>query len=370
MKTKKILHITNNSVFAKGYIEFMNSTTKRYEHFFYVMRKGAFDGNGLDNVEIVKKDKLCYILRLYNKSKKYDKVIFTGVWNSFVIIALSFFPKSFFKKFYLQFWGGDFYELRSELEKGLKTKIVLHFKKKLIKSSAGLIFLLPEEYRQFVAITGIEKENYVAPMPMSPSESKGNYDYYRELEEKLLDNLKEQDEEDYEYRVMVGHSPAKECCHFDIFERLQKFKDNNIRIICPLSYGVSDYANEVAEKGKDVFDSKFEPIFKFMRIDKYRDFLATIDLAILVMNRQQGLGNIYMLLAAGKKVILRRGTSMYEWFAKEGFKIYDESELEKSFAEVCDFSLENRKYNMEKMQQFYKDSYEDALKKWEYVFTN
>ncbi len=365
---KKILHITNNSVFARGYIEFMNSLSDKYMHEFVVMRRGPFaDEKGLyKNVRVIEKDKLAFVLGFYKETKEYEKVIYTGVWNTFVIACMSFFPKSFMKKLYLHFWGGDFYAFRDNEKKKTKDKIRLFFTKRLIKRACGVVFLIPEEREQFRKILNLEKKSFVAPMPASPSETEKSYEYYRELEKKWA--VKQNGMQEKEYRIMIGHSASPDCCHEEVFRKIRRFSDRDIKIICPLSYGDAEYANQVMKMGENLFPGKFEAITEFMPIEEYRELLCGVDMAIFLMNRQQGLGNIYIILGAGNKLILRSGTAMWKWFEKNKYKVCSEKELEKNFQEFCEFHSEARKNNMHLIQRFYKDGYEDAKKKWEDVF--
>jgi hypothetical protein len=110
---------------------------------------------------------------------------------------------------------------------------------------------------------------------------------------------------------------------------LSYFKDKEIRIICPLSYGgPDDYAEQVKRKGSELFGSRFIPLAHFIKPDEYSSLLADVDVAVMNHNRQQGLGNILPILFLGKKVYLRKDTSSYQFLKRLGCGISGIDELE------------------------------------------
>ena len=119
--------------------------------------------------------------------------------------------------------------------------------------------------------------------------------------------------------IQVGNSADYSNNHFEIFEKLKKFK--NIRIYCPLSYGDKIYADKVIKKGKEIFGEKFIPITKFLEYSKYLEFLSQIDIAIFAHNRQQAVGNITSLLGMKKTVYLKERVTTYSMLKELGVKV-------------------------------------------------
>ena len=112
--------------------------------------------------------------------------------------------------------------------------------------------------------------------------------------------------------ILVGNSATKSNYHLEVFDKLKKFRDENINIYVPLSYGSKDYADEVIKYGSQLFGEKFKPITEFMPKDKYFMQLMSMDIAVFANDRQQALGNIVALLYAGKKVYMRSDISSWE----------------------------------------------------------
>lgn len=64
-----------------------------------------------------------------------------------------------------------------------------------------------------------------------------------------------------------------------------------------------------------------------MDYEKYVELLSTCNVGIYYNDRQQGMGNINTLLRLGKKVYLRKGTSMWNNYKKNNFILFDVDEL-------------------------------------------
>src|SRR5690606_3405679 len=96
--------------------------------------------------------------------------------------------------------------------------------------------------------------------------------------------------------ILVGNSADPSNNHLEILDKLLPYKDADIQIYTPLSYGDQDHAKLVSEYGKKLFSEKFSPVTDFMKEENYLNFLCSIDIAIFNHKRQQGMGNITTLL--------------------------------------------------------------------------
>ena len=90
-----------------------------------------------------------------------------------------------------------------------------------------------------------------------------------------------------------------------MLRKLSKFRNQNIKVYVPLSYGDKEYVHRVIKSGRDLLGEKFVPMTDYMDVDEYYKHLSQIDIALFGMKRQQALGNIMALLYMGKKVYLR-----------------------------------------------------------------
>lgn len=123
--------------------------------------------------------------------------------------------------------------------------------------------------------------------------------------------------------ILVGNSADPTNNHFDALDKLAKFKNEDIQIYVPLSYGDKDYAKKVINCGKSLFGDKFIGMTEFLSYSEYMDFLKDIDIAIFNHQRQQAMGNTINLLAMGKKVYLREGTTQKEFFNDLSVQTFD-----------------------------------------------
>lgn len=299
-----IVHLIHNEKFTEGYILFMK---KKYPN---VSQKFITIGNKFSvNIEDViilntKKDLFSKeVLFLFNNSKK---IIVSGMVYPHYFLFLR---KKIIKKFNVQFWGQDFYIYRN-----VKFFSKMFFKKMCLKyilnNCESIINLIDEDYDELYKIIKFNSnvKHYVACMPENPN---NRLDYKTLLNNRVNTN-----------NIIVGNSATIENHHIEVFEMLQQFKDEDIDIYCPLSYGDNNYAEKVSLKGKEIFGEKFHPIRDYMSVKDYYSFLNTCSIGIFFNDRQQALGNIYYLLKTGGKVYLRDKTSMWNYFEKNGIKIF------------------------------------------------
>lgn len=106
--------------------------------------------------------------------------------------------------------------------------------------------------------------------------------------------------------ILLGHSATSYGNHIEGLNFLHKWKNENIKIYCPLSYGNMTYRDMVISKGKELFGDKFIPMIDFMEIEKYYAFLNNIDVAVLPITKMAAGTTILYLSAHGKRIYLKR----------------------------------------------------------------
>lgn len=300
---KKIIHIGLADKFLPPLIDFIQSKFSREHNTFYLYGdeskygylrdKGVFFlGKRKNNVSYLK-----LLLEMYSA----DKIILHSLFSSKVIKIL-FYNPWLLKKCYWLMWGGDLYETHEK--KGLSR----YYKNYVIKNMGYLVTYLPGDVEY-------AKERYGA---------KGKYIKNLGYLSNIFSLICSTDRKSNEtINILVGNSadPANE--HIEALAKLEKFKDFNIKIYAPLSYGNKIYAASVAEYGLSIFGDKFEAITEFMEFEEYISFLENIDIAIFNHKRQQAMGNTISLLGMGKVVYLRKDTSQAEFFENIDVKVYD-----------------------------------------------
>jgi len=125
--------------------------------------------------------------------------------------------------------------------------------------------------------------------------------------------------------ILISHSASKENNHLEIIERLEGLKEcDNVNIYAVLSYGGDmNYINSIVSEGKKKFGKNFIPVVDFMNSEQYNIFLEKIDIAYFASNRQSSIFTSVTMLSAGVKMILKSSTSTYNFFIKNGVKVYD-----------------------------------------------
>lgn len=225
------------------------------------------------------------------------KIIIHGLFLYYRMAQILAYCPFLLRKSYWVMWGGDFY-FPENIDLMTRT---------IIRNMGYLLTCLPgdvEYVRQHYGATGEHIDclayptNVFTPLPIRPRN-------------------------DSTTRVQVGNSAFSTNQHREVFEALEQFKERDIEIVCPLSYGDEEYRREVISLGKDLFGDKFVPLEKFLAHDDYQDLLASIDIAIFNHNRQQGMGNIITHLGLGHKVYLRSDQSPWKMFSDIGLELHD-----------------------------------------------
>lgn len=308
----KVLHIiTYSKTYTYSYTElFTNKQFDNYDQKFLVISKYSLDDKRIPDYVINISSPVLFaknIVKIITLLIWSDKIIFSGMFFSDFMYLLYFI---FVKKSYILFWGGDFYSYNNFSK---FRKIIYNL---FVKNTKALLFQLDDEYDSFVQITKIKHKNFVAPFPSYCSE-------------KFFNNVKFIDDyESNDIYILLGNSATKENQHFDAINKLLKYKNNNIKIICPLNYGDKKYALSIAEYGKNVFGNKFLPITEWMEPSNYYEYINKCCIAIFNNNRQQAQGNIYYLIKKGCKIYMQPYVSTYKALTGIGIKVYDINMIE------------------------------------------
>lgn len=329
-KMKNIVHIIYHDKFTDGYINFMNNYLSEYNHLFYTTDRG-FD------LKVTSDDKVIFLNSyndLNNKANKStlksaDIIIISGFF--FVNQMKVFFNKKILNKTYFHLWGADFYCLAKN---GSIKRIISNFLRKyFLSNAAGVINLIPGDYEILCKYCTPKGKHFVAPMCDDGTT------------QKIVNELKNVKKETNPYKIMVGNSATETNQHFEILHLLERFRDENIEIICPLSYGDKKYAELVIEEGNRIFENKFKPLLEYMDKKDYFKMIATSGVAIFNNNRQQAMGNINATLGLGCKVYIRSDTPMWKTFHSDRqYCIYRVEDIESmSFDEFIKISSDVKK---------------------------
>ena len=123
--------------------------------------------------------------------------------------------------------------------------------------------------------------------------------------------------------ILIGNSAALENNHLDV---LKIFKDGNLsncHIQMPLSYGKPlNYKKAIIKKYSAYFGDNVHFLDKVVPLDEYYSWLNSCPTAIMGHYRQQGLGNIFYLVANGTKVYLSKNNILLKWFKQNDLALF------------------------------------------------
>ena len=301
--------------FIPPYIDFVEQYLNISDHHFIIFS----DNDSLSKYQIKNRANIILINQKFHfkifrlfyivyKLQFSRKIFIHGLWVNKLNIILSFMFWNL-KKYHLAIWGGDLYAYKFD------KKDKYYFKKEKYRKFVfrHMGYIIPVVYGDYE----LAKKWYNTKAKMcEPFMYVQFYEYYVSMPLKYQNDI---------VNIQVGNSATDTNHHIECFKMLQKFK--NINIYSPLSYGDMDYANIVINDARDRFGDRFFALQSFMEFDEYVSFLNNIDIAIFKQNRQQGMGNIFVLLALGKKVYLDSSTTHYEFLINLGFKVFDISDF-------------------------------------------
>lgn len=339
-----------NEKFSLSYKKFIEENLSKEEHKF--MNIGDLLSINADKgVRVVGiQNKIVSLLSLNKMLYQADKIIIHGLFLRKLILIL-FFQPWLLRKCYWCIWGGDlyYYKYRS---KNVKSNIYELFRKYVIKNMHGLITQLKGDYELAQEWYGAKGKYYYSFM--YPSNLYKEYD------------LKKVEKNPGKTYIQIGNSADETNNHIEVFEKLSKNKDENIEIICPLSYsGKEEYINQVIEAGYKIFGKeKFTPITEFMPFERYLELLAKVDIAIFNHKRQRGLGNITTLLGLGKKVYIREEITTWQFCKDHDLKVYSANDNYDDLFEEMDEMVKRK--NIENMRT--KFSEKKLVEDWKKIF--
>jgi len=333
-----ILHVMGLDKFIQPFINFTKENfDNTNKHIFFVISRN-FEKYDLDkknqDIKIIPSLISMNVLSLFISFYKSDKIIIHGLFSKFIVLFL-FLQPWLLRKCYHVMWGGDFYNPEKQT----------FFKKQVIKKMGHFITYIKGDYelvQKWYGANGKYHECF-----MYPSNLYKEYD----VKEKSSGTI----------NIQVGNSADPSNNHLEVLDKLTKYKNENIKIFVPLSYGDEKYASEIIAKGKEIFGDSFIALTEFMPFDKYLDFLGDIDIAIFAHKRQQAMGNTITLLGLGKKVYMRNDVTPWKLFSDIDIKVFDVENID------IDVIMEETKVdNKRKIKEYFSE--ENYLKQLQNLF--
>jgi dTDP-N-acetylfucosamine:lipid II N-acetylfucosaminyltransferase len=349
---KKIVHLLPNSVYTVRFIDFMNKYFPKEEHDFLVVCEGnSFKVNKQDNVFFIKK-KSKDMFFFHKELFIADKIILHGIFTE--IVPILFIRLGILKKCYWVIWGGDLYYHETRV-KSFRSNLG-EFMRRIIIKNMGVIITNNEGEYELARKWYPTKARHMKAFYPSPIVYE-DLDFDDDYKEKSL------------ITILVGNSANPTNNHIEVLNKLLKFKDEDIEIIAPLSYGEKEWAKKVIETGEKLFGDKFKPLVDFLPPAEYARILNSVDIAVFNHNRQQALGNIKTLLYLGKKVYIRKDVTTWDYFERIGITVYDTYGMDKlSFEEFVYMEESLKAKNREIIGREFSE--ERCRELWEIIFNS
>lgn len=236
-------------------------------------------------------------LSLFRALYGSSKIIIHGLFLPRRITQILAYSPFLAKKSFWLMWGGDFYFREKQTPA----------QRRIIREVGHLVTYIPGDVDYVV-------DNYGAVgMPVDCLCYPSN----------IFRAIPRTTRADGKVRIQVGNSATESNRHIEVFSELVPFRDKDIEIICPLSYGDEEYSEQIQGIGRAMFGDRFIPVRQFLPYDEYLELLESIDIAIFNHDRQQGMGNIISHLGCGHKVYLRSDQTPWSVFVDRGIRVFD-----------------------------------------------
>jgi len=148
----------------------------------------------------------------------------------------------------------------------------------------------------------------------------------------------------------LGNSATLANNHLDALKVLGRYKKEDIKILCPLSYGEAvegPYIQEVIKYGKELFGTKFVSLCDYMPRKEYYKLFREVDIVVMWHNRTQAAGNVAAFLKMGKQVYMQPKSTLYKLFKLKYLPVSPTSFLEK--LDFQELKKANHTYNFTKI---------------------
>jgi hypothetical protein len=128
--------------------------------------------------------------------------------------------------------------------------------------------------------------------------------------------------------ILVGNSASPENNHLETLTLLSRLDIGTRQVIVPLSYGDSEYGDEIESAGQDLFRDQFVPLRGFMPLDDYSSLISTCSVVVMGHRRQQALGNVARATWQGANVFLDVRNRIVPYFRSVGLPVSTLGDLE------------------------------------------
>ncbi len=333
----KLLHIAQDE-------KFIEAANKQFQAIFPGSNDFFIVTSNVDNYEL-KHIKKHSNFRLFKENKENCKYIISQLYKYDLIILhnLDYFKSEIVlntdKTFLWLYWGFEVYNTHKQLKKKILGSLTLKLqhqlsKVSLISKTKEILFRLRSGRLNMISTlnkatrkiqyfgSGIEEEYDLLKAHNIITANFFYFSYYN------LDSYVNgsQFSPEKKNKILLGNSASATNNHLEAMELLDRFKNNELKIIAPLNYGDMQYADEISNTGKKIFGEKFNALTDFIPLDDYNQILNECSIFVMNSYRQQALGNIYTMLFLGAKVYLDERNLAYNFLIRIGIIVFSINE--------------------------------------------
>lgn len=338
-----IVHIFPKEKFTKINIDILSSGSFKDECIFFIINNShSFEDlenlHTNNNVFIIKN---LYDHRVLKYLVKKNVVIFHSLFvnkSDFFLLSLL---RRHAKKWNWVIWGGDLHEGKNKISR-VKYELKKILKNSFVNKLGFVTTLADKDFDVFV-----EKFN------------KFNGKHFKAVYGipgiEILEEIKEEKENTEKFKILVGNNANPSNQHIESLEILAKFRKFQPQIVVPLSYGSNDskYMDKVTQYGKKQFGGDITLLKQYMSSKEYYTLLRDINVAMFNTERQQALGNAYVLLFFGAKLYFNNNSGLIEKFTQEGAKVFSVEEIQgESYEKFTFISDEDKNMNQRVAAKF------------------
>lgn len=231
------------------------------------------------------------------------RVIVHGLFNNRIAAVLASAPRALPRCRWV-LWGGDLYD-RNRQPRSLRWHAATAVRKSLCTRLGGIAALIPGDVDEARRELGFRGQHFRCLGYLSNT--------FRRAEPSA--------EPTGPLTILVGNSAMPSNQHARAFKLLARLGRQDIRVLCPLSYGDRDYADKVVAEGRAAFGDRFTAVRRFLDPTEYANVLDSVSVAVFAHDRQQAIGNCIQLLGRGVRLHLDPATSHHAYFSAEGFPV-------------------------------------------------
>ncbi len=312
----KYLHILwhNELKFNRQIVELIHNEPQAFdinEHYFITPHKAVFDAlSNYSNVILDTSGRK----NLINEYGKCADWIFVHALNC-GYLPFVFTKNKYLRKTVWRTWGHDVVDYSKRPKRNIFERIIRYFQKELY------VYKIRKLHMIGVA-NNVDIHNIHSVFGNQIKTIKMPYFYKKAEEEKLRELSDEVQCSDETTHILIGHSAHESERHLEALEALSVFKDEDVKIYLPFSYGgtgkykgtVIDYATKVFGADKVVIKQDFMEYIDFAR------FIKSMDVVIYNSMDSTGLGTLGLILLFNRGLFLNPNGVLTKGFEADGIK--------------------------------------------------